>query len=327
MRRLQTRIPGSVTKDRLDLFLSEWLPHAVGKPVSKTQIRLLIQSGAVYVNRHRNRIATSPVFTGAMIEVYYDEERMNQKTSTGETRMAETRFDSNRIVFEDDYLIIVDKPTGLPTQPTVDPNRANLFELMKKFFAERDERENPYVGLHHRLDKDTSGLVLFTKKEEANKGVATLFAKHMIQKTYHCLCWRGPGSRKLVANEEFTIENHLGRVSEQAGKTKYGEVTSGGDRAITEFRAIEVFRDIYWLQARPKTGRTHQIRVHCSEDKLPILGDSMYFPEKISAFVVSPRLMLHAGELKFIHPITQQEIIASSPLPQEFVQLLGQLKA
>ena len=325
MRRLQTRVPGSVTKDRLDLFLSQWLPHAAGQAVSKTQIRALIMSGAVYVNRHRNKIATSPIFTGAMIEVYYDEERMGQTTTQGESRMVDARFDPSRIVFEDDYLIIVDKPSGLPTQPTVDPNRPNLFDLMKKLLKERNGNQDAYVGLHHRLDKDTSGLVLFTKKIEANRGVSQLFLKHQIQKTYHCLAWRSPNSRKLHVNEEYTIDNYVGKIN-QTGKSRFGKVISGGDRAITEFKAIEVFRDIYWLQARPKTGRTHQIRVHCSEDGLPLLGDELYFPEKISAFVVSPRLMLHAGELRFIHPITGKEIVASASLPQEYVQLLGQLK-
>ena len=327
MKRLQTRVPGSVTKDRLDLFLAEWLPHAVGQPVSKTQIRALIQSGAVYVNRHRNKTATCPVYMGAMIEVYYDEDRLSRKNSDGQVRMTEARFDPSRIVFEDEYLIIVDKPCGLPTQPTLDPNRASLFELMKKLFRERDENPDPYVGLHHRLDKDTSGLVLFTKKTEANKGVSQLFAGHQIQKTYQCLCWRGPGSRNLVMNEKYSVDNHLGKLSDVGGKTRYGRVNSGGDRAVTDFKAIEVFRDMYWLRARPRTGRTHQIRVHTSEDGLPILGDVLYFPEKVSTFIVSPRLMLHAGELKFAHPITGDPVSVECALPQEFVQLLGQLKA
>jgi len=324
MKRYQTRVPGSLPKERLDLFLFEWLPHAVGQSLSKTQIRTLIASGSVYVNRHRNKTGTCTIYSGAMIEVYFDENKINKDQPT---RLMEARFNPEQIVFEDEYLIVVNKPSGLPTQPTVDPNRANLFDLLKRTLSHRDKIVDPYVGLHHRLDKDTSGLVLFTKKEEANKGVSELFSKHLIQKTYHCICWRSPNARTYGVNEEFRIENYLGKVNESGGKSKFGAVKSGGDHAITDFAAIEVFRDMYWLRARPKTGRTHQIRVHTSEALMPILGDPLYFPEKLATFLVAPRLMLHAAELEFIHPITQKLITLSAPLPEEFVEVLGRLKA
>jgi RluA family pseudouridine synthase len=323
MKRYQTRVPGSVPKDRLDLFLQEWLPHAIGKPLNKTQIRTLILSGSVYVNRHRQKTATTPIYTGAIVEVYFDEDKINK----GPSRLIDTRFDADRIVYEDDYLIVVNKPSGLPTQPTLDPNRANLFDLMKRLISHRDKVVDPYVGLHHRLDKDTSGLVLFTKKEVANKGVADLFSEHRIQKTYQCVVWRSPNARLLQPGEAFRVENNLGKVGEVSGKAKYGEVNSGGDHAITDFAAVEVFRDMYWLKARPKTGRTHQIRAHASESAMPILGDVMYFPEKLALFLTAPRLMLHASDLEFVHPITGQHIAISIDLPMEFVGTLGQLKA
>jgi len=176
MKRFQTRVPGSLPKDRLDQFLFAWLPHATGQRLSKGQIRTLILSGSVYVNRHRNKSATAPVYSGAVIEVYYDEDKINQHQPG---RVFETRFDAERIVFEDEYLIVVNKPSGLPTQPTVDPNRPNLYDGLKQLIAHRDLVPEPYLGLHHRLDKDTSGLVLFTKKEEANKGISELFSGHL----------------------------------------------------------------------------------------------------------------------------------------------------
>jgi RluA family pseudouridine synthase len=324
MKRLQTRVPGSVPKDRLDQFLFAWLPQACGKPISRGQIRTLILSGSVYVNRHRNKNATTPIYSGAVIEVYYDEDRINQGQAL---RMSEVRFNANRIVYEDDYLIVVNKPTGLPTQPTLDPNRANLFDLVKRLIAERDKVDDPYLGLHHRLDKDTSGLVLFTKREEANKGIADLFSKHQIQKTYQCICWRSPDSKTFETGETFKVENNLGKVGETGGKTRYGEVRSGGDHAITDFTVIEIFRDTIWLKASPRTGRTHQIRVHALGERMPILGDTLYFPEKIALFLNAPRLMLHASNLKFIHPITEADIELELELPVEFVDVLGQLKA
>ncbi len=327
MKRVQTRVPSSIQKERLDFFLAEWLPHAIGKPVSKSQIRTLIASGAVYVNRHRNRTATTPLFSGAVVEVYYDEDKMNQMTGSQMTKMYDIRLDASLIVYEDDAIIVIDKPSGLPTQPTLDPNRANLFGLVKKLIKERDKVVDPYVGLHHRLDKDTSGLVLFTKKESANKSVSELFSKHQIQKTYQCICWRSPDARKLEPKETFTIENNLGKIGERGGKAQYGEVSSGGDHAITHFTTIEIFRDMYWLQAMPQTGRTHQIRVHCAEMFMPIIGDELYFPEKLATIVSSPRLMLHASELRFKHPVTNKQMVINSNLPSEFVHVLGQLKS
>ena len=323
MKRLQTRVPGSITKSRLDHFLDMWLPNAIGKHLSRKMIRTLILSGAVYVNRHRNKHGTSPVFSGAIIEVYYDEDRLLKNQPR---RIENIRLDATCVRYEDEWLIVVEKPSGLPTQPTLDPNRPNLFDLMKRLLKERGVEEAPYVGLHHRLDRDTSGLVLFTKKERANKGVADLFANHQIQKSYQCLAWRPSGSEMLKVDDQFTIQNNVGKVGAKEGKTLFGEVTSGGDVAITHFRVIEVFRDVFWLEAKPQTGRTHQIRIHCAGMNHPILGDELYFPEKLAALVPVPRLMLHASKLEFIHPLTGDKVEVHAAIPDEFVQVLGQLK-
>ena len=323
MKRYQTRIPNSMSKIRLDHFLADWLPQALGKPISKTSIRTLVLSGSVYVNRHREKNAVTSLYSGAVIEVYYDEDRMSPHRMA---RIDEIRLKPENMLFEDEWLIIADKPSGLPTQPTLDPSRANLFDLMKKFFLERDQNASAYVGLHHRLDKDTSGIVLFTKKESANKGISDLFLKHDIQKTYQCICWRSPSAPVMEVGHEFTIENYLGRVGERSGKAKFGSVKSGGDLAITHFKVLERFRDLYWLQAMPQTGRTHQIRVHCSEAGFPILGDAQYFPDKVLSMIQSPRLMLHAAKLEFVHPMTERKIEVSSQLPEEFMRFLSQTK-
>ena len=323
MKRYQVRVPGSIPKDRLDLYLLIWLPTVVGMTLSKANIRALLFSGSVFVNRNRRKSGSTPIYSGALIEVYFDEEKLNQNSLA---RVAEVRFDSSRIVYEDEFIIVVDKPAGLPTQPTIDPNRVNLYDSLKQMLSHRDKVDVPYLGLHHRLDKDTSGLILFTKKEEANKGVSELFLNHAIQKTYQCICWRAPDSRQFKVGDQFQVENHLGKISDKSDKTKFGQVRSGGDHAITDFTVIEVFRDMVWLSARPKTGRTHQIRVHASENLLPILGDPMYFPEKIALFMSAPRLMLHAIELRFLHPINQVALVLNAELPSDFVDTLGQLK-
>jgi RluA family pseudouridine synthase len=322
MKRYHTRLPGSITKTRLDHFLMEWLPIALGTPISRSKLRVLLFSGAVYVNRHRNKNGTTPVFSGAVIEVYYDE----NKLSDGNPRIDQVRFETSRIVYEDEWLIVVDKPSGIPTQPTLDPFRANLFDMMKRYLCDRERVEEVYVGLHHRLDKDTSGLVLMTKKEEANKGVSELFQKHRIQKTYQCMAWKAPGAPVYDVGFGFKIENFLGKVNEKSQNSRYGAVKSGGDYALTHFKVIETFRDVYWLEAQPQTGRTHQIRVHLSEHLLPILGDEFYFPEALAPFIAVPRLLLHAYRLEFKHPMTGDAIDVMANLPGEFMQVMGSLK-
>jgi RluA family pseudouridine synthase len=323
MNRFQTRIPLSIPKIRLDHFLAEWLPSALSKEVTRSTIRKLIQTGSVYVNRHRCQNAFTPLYSGAIVEVYYDEERIFKDRPR---RMEVNRLGTDRILFEDEWLIAVNKPSALPTQPTLDPMRPNLFNLLQTLICERDKNPGAYVGLHHRLDRDTSGVVLFTKKEEANKGVSELFSDHRIKKTYHSIAWRAPGSHPYSVSELFTIENYLGKVNERNGKARYGEVPSGGDLAITDFRVVESFRDAFWLEAMPETGRTHQIRAHLSEAGLPIYGDDLYFPEGVFPLFPPPRLMLHAHKLQFRHPMTRSTMEIEAPLPEEFVNYLSQFK-
>lgn len=325
LKRLHTRMSGASEKVRLDHFLMEWLPLACGQPMTKTGIRKIILSGVVFVNRRRCKNGTYPLYSGSFVEVYYDEDKINQNLPK---KIADIRLSTNRILYEDDAIIVVDKPPGIPTQPTIDPTRANLFDLVRRLLAQRDKVESPYLGLHHRLDRDTSGLVLFTKQEQANKPVSELFSKHEIQKTYQCLAWRSPAGPGYQVHEHFVIENYLGKLSNTTGKiSKFGSVPSGGDFAKTEFKVVEKFRDIVWLEARPLTGRTHQIRVHLSEHGLPILGDPLYFPSNILLASGAVRLMLHASQLQFLHPITQQRLVVSSNLPDDFMQMLGTLKA
>lgn len=324
LKRLQTRIPGSIEKVRLDHFLMEWLPGAMGIYLTKTRIRRLILGGSVYVNRRKTKNGTIPLYTGAYIEVYYDEEKLNQNLPR---KLDETRLETSRIAYEDDWLIVIDKPPGIPTQPTIDPLRANLYGVVQRLLSSREGKPGHYLGLHHRLDRDTSGLVLFTKKTEANRAVAQLFKDHKIQKYYQCLSWRSPSAPGYQADDWFVIENHLGKIMKNTSKiSRFGSVQSGGDFAKTEFRVIEDFRDVLWLEAMPMTGRTHQIRVHTSEHGLPILGDPVYFPKDVYHSSAAPRLMLHAAQLKFPHPMTQEMINISCPLPDDFMQILSILK-
>lgn len=298
---------------RLDHVLAAWLPQALAQPVSKAKARKLIVAGAVYLNGKRVRIASKELMPNAQVDVYIDARKLFEEDGRAQDRAFE--MTAERILFEDEYLIVVNKPPGLPTQPTLDEARDNLFASVKKFLAKREGIVDPYLALHHRLDRDTSGVILFAKAKEANAGVAKMFSEHLARKTYNALSSVAPG-RNL--NPKWVTKNYLGKVPGRGKQAKYGAVRSGGDPAETLFKLLDRLKEVAWIEARPVTGRTHQIRVHLSEAGLPILGDTLYG----GPTGVAPRLMLHAVSLTFPHPIHQTELTVQSPLPEDFLQCI-----
>lgn len=213
------------------------------------------------------------------------------------------------ILYEDNVIVVVNKPSGLPTQSTVDKKRPNLYDLL------RNSKKFSYLGLHHRLDVPTSGVLLLTKSKEVNKAVAELFSGRDIEKTYLCL------THQIPSEKEFKIQNYLKAQKLGSGKTKMKSVKAGGDPAETHFTVRQVLENKALVEARPQTGRMHQIRVHLAEAGYPILGDALYFRVDRKY----PRLMLHAWKLKFKHPQTGQELEIEAPLPEDFGKLIKTL--
>jgi 23S rRNA pseudouridine1911/1915/1917 synthase len=297
------------TLKRLDEALGEWLPEALARSVSKSKVRKLIMAGAVRLNGKPVRNAAEGLVPGATIEAYVDVAKLFEDAPSRDLKFELT---PDRILFEDEDLIVVDKPPGLPSQPTVDLARDSLFSAVQRFLPKS------YVGVHHRLDRDTSGAVLFTKSERANAGMAESFSTHRVVKAYRALTVPG---RKV--DSEWTIKNYLGKVPSESRRARYGAVDFGGSFAETSFRLIEEYPRGLWIEAVPKTGRTHQIRVHLSEYGLPILSDDLYGRKSDLA----PRLMLHAARLIFPHPVTGREMSVECPHPEDFRQCLSRLKS
>lgn len=311
---------------RLDQVLSEWLPQALGQPLSKGKIRKLIIAGAVYLNRKRVRIASKELLAHAQIDVFVDLNKLNEGASqVNGVAPPLFQFSADRILFEDAHLIAVDKPPGLPTQPTLDEARVNLYASLKRFLAQRSNlpEGQVYLGLHHRLDRDTSGVILFTKSKEANPGIAEVFSSHQAQKTYQALSLK-KGLESLP--KTWTFKNYLSRAKLPGKVNKSCSVHSGGDFAQTEFEVVEQFEKGIWIEARPKTGRTHQIRVHLSEQGLPIFGDTLYGGAKTIGLQGVPRVMLHASRLEFIHPITKESLVIEAKIPSDLSACIKALK-
>ena len=184
----------------------------------------------------------------------------------------------------------------------------------------------PYVGVHHRLDRDTSGVVLFSKSQRVNAAAAEIFSNHLGVKIYQAVTVPRPNRLRSKLEKEWTIKNYLGKISSTSKRARYGAVDSEGDLAETSFRVIAEHRLGILIEAIPRTGRTHQIRVHLSEYGLPILGDDLYgVDNNPGPDGLAPRLMLHAAQLIFPHPITRREICVKSRLPGDFEQCLDRI--
>ena len=293
------RIGRTVSADesglRLDRLVEGWVAAALEGPVSRAAVRRMVMAGAVRVAGRPLRRPGATVPAGVRVEVLADPARLRPDPAERETAL---RFGPERFLYRDAYLLAVDKPAGLPMHATADAARPNLYDLVKARL--RAEGGEPYLGLHQRLDRDTSGVVLFTLDPEANAPLARAFATGVgVAKTYHALCAR-PARR---------VPEHW-RVS--------GPLGGDGPQADTAFRLLRTLPHALLVEARPSTGRKHQIRIHLAEGGLPILGDGRYGSRDRSV----PRVMLHAHRLDLAHPLTGAPLAVTSPDPPDFRERL-----
>jgi 23S rRNA pseudouridine955/2504/2580 synthase len=200
------------------------------------------------------------------------------------------------VIDQTPHLIIINKRPGLPTQKTLKRNEDNLYDQVRRWrvLKEKVPAHLPYVGLHHRLDRDTSGLVLMTLKTSANREVADLFKFKRIKKTYRAVTSFGSS----LPPQSWRVDNLIRRSKVSKKRLFRFEVAQTGDRAITDFMTLKSWgNSFHEIQCSPITGRTHQLRVHLSEQGWPILGDPIYGAKKDKHKV--DRLMLHAQSLEF----------------------------
>jgi RluA family pseudouridine synthase len=223
-------------------------------------------------------------------------------------------LDEARVLYEDDALIAVDKPPRLATVASADPRRPHLVGLVERLLGSRTApgRKIPASGLgvHQRLDQDTSGIVLFVKDPAANAALAAQFAEHAVEKTYLALTGRPARLPPKTWRNDTALED--ARDAER-----------GSRAALTDFTIVEALPRGLLVEARPRTGRKHQIRIHLAQAGMPILGDRRYGGDTAAA----PRVMLHAARLRLRHPITGAPLSLASPIPADFRAVLERLRA
>lgn len=231
------------------------------------------------------------------------------------------QFCPHDILFEDDVIVVVNKPSGLASQATLDPNRDHCYAAVKRYLARNG---GTYAGLHHRLDGMTSGAMIFTKTPQVNGSISAQFQQHTICKTYCAICapTREVDLARVTPGQTWIETAPIGALL--GGRVqKFGIDGKKRKPAQTEFcceKSVQM-RDGFLVvyACSPRTGRTHQIRVHLSARGLPIVGDTLYgTPLLRSLRSIAPnRLCLHAIKIAFDHPVTGERIEVTAPLPAE----------
>ncbi len=220
------------------------------------------------------------------------------------------------VLYEDGDFLIVDKPAGLLTVPTEAREKDTLWSRALLYLQHR-YGGRPYAGIVHRLDKDTSGALVFARSRFALHSLQERFRSHAIDREYVALV-SGRAPESGVFDAALLREPGLRRGVAPLGHR--------GRRALTRYRVLERLPEATLVSIRPETGRTHQIRVHFSAAGHPILGDRVYGSEAAGQRRV-PRQMLHARSLGFPHPRTGERVAAEAPLPDDFERLLSTLRA
>lgn len=221
------------------------------------------------------------------------------------------------IIYEDEDIIVVNKAKGMVVHPAVgNPDGTLVNAIMahcKGNLSGIGGELRP--GIVHRLDKDTTGLLVIAKNDKAHLAMSEQIQNRQVKKTYLALV------KGIVPENEATIKMPIGRSTKDRKKMA---VTRNGKEAITHFKVLERFQNYTYLEIRIETGRTHQIRVHMAEIGHPVVGDMIYSNGK-NEFGVEGQ-MLHAKRLELKHPITGKEMCLEAPLPEYFLDIIAKLK-
>lgn len=303
---------------RIDKFLMDRLPN-----VTRTKIQAGITEGFVRVNekevKPNYRIHPNDVITVSLPEPPRDTEVVPENIPLS-------------IVFEDDHLMVINKPAGMVVHPAYQNWTGTLVNALAYHFKSLPQMpgNEGRPGLVHRIDKETSGLLVIAKDEETLTGLAKQFFDHTIDRRYHALVWGVPDP------PQGTIDQFVGRSLKDRRITTVFPNRDMGRNAVTHFQVLKDLRYVSLIECKLETGRTHQIRAHMKYIGHPLFNDSTYGGDQIlkgttfskykqfveNCFKVLPRQALHAKTIGFIHPVTKQSLQFDSELPQDMKDVI-----
>ncbi len=313
-------------KDRIDRFLTAQLEGS-----SRAKVQKYIEDGRVIVNGHTVR-ASYKILPNDNIVV-------SIPTSAPPERVVPEDIHLN-IIYEDGYLIVVNKPAGMVTHPGHGNWSGTLANALLFHCNRLSTLNDPFVrpGIVHRLDKDTSGLIVAAKDDATHASLARQFADRTIEREYRALVWGKLSKRRGL------IESIIARSKSDRKKFAVVEAEDAdagvGKFAATEYEVLKEFKFLSLVRLKLRTGRTHQIRVHLSHIGNPVFGDPTYHGRRINYGEMTPRFRqqvtallkvmarqaLHAKTLGFVHPATKERLHFDSDLPEDFSEVLREIE-
>lgn len=285
-----------VAPEESGLKLLSFLREKLGCKISARQLKQALNSGGCRINGRVERFASSLVGRGDSVVL---EMPLELKSKTLPLDL------SDNIIFIDEDIICINKPPGISSED--------------KTFLDRIICNFGHAILLHRLDRETSGVLLFARNKKCAESILELFKERKIDKTYLALVDGVPHTRS------GEVENYLGKLHSYEGQSLWGTVSrEKGAYAYTGWKIKSAGREVALLECKPATGRTHQIRVHLSGLGLPILGDYQY-GRRFHCLYRPQRLMLHAWKVEFVHPKSLKAVSMTAPIPEDFRKAVEEL--
>ena len=280
-----------------EIQLGKFVRDRLENAISLRAVKKLVEHGTAKVNSKPEKFSTFRLSKGDRVEFEIIDSLINPPKLI---------ISPSMILYEDDSLLALNKPSGFSSVPESE-RLPDLSTEVQKYF------EGRYISLLHRLDKDTSGILLFAKNKVHESRYLEQFRTHSIKKTYIARVY---GNLKLRKGKILT---HIGLKETRGGVGKWGNVTQGqGKEALTFYKTLKEYKDSSLVELRPVTGRTHQLRVHMASMGHPILGDSIYGTNQ-SLKISAERLMLHAFKISIKHALRDMLLEIEAPLPEIFL--------
>lgn len=271
--------------------------------LSRTLTRKIIDVGGVHLNGRRVRKCSLSLHDGDKIEIFIDGFDLNHY-----------RLTDNDIIYQDDYIIVINKPTQIESQPTPARYKGTLYEALLLWLQDPFRLHlKPTLGMVQRLDRDTSGVMIFSIHQRAHKAMTALFTQRQAKKKYLALV----SGHLSHENGEFSST-----LAKNRATNKMKTVEKGGKLAITRYRMLHQFEKFTLVEVDIPTGRMHQIRVHFSEAGHPLVGDARYGYDASLLDVAVIRTMLHSWGLECEHPVTKKAMEFKASPPHDFMSLL-----
>ena len=314
-------VPKGESPERIDQYLARMIANT-----SRSKVQEAIESGVVYVNG--DVLLRGSYKIKALDEIELHVPKSKRMKAAAENIPLE-------IAFEDPEMIVINKPAGMIVHPTLATNTGTLVNALMHHIDNLSEatKDTNRPGIVHRLDKDTSGLIVVAKNEHSHRVLAKQFFDHSAHRVYHAICWGNP-------------KQHFGRIETQIGRhpkdrKKFAVIVEGGKLAITEYFVIDEYRGFCLVELKLRTGRTHQIRVHLQHIGHPVFGDVTYggrvmtvvrhdvpkFKQWADNLLGGmPRQALHAKTLRLYHPKSGELMEWTTELPTDMQNTIAKMR-